>query len=146
DERMFRKSFSNHDTILMTLRIDDANGNILGYAKGVWLENYKLRRGTEDENKGRRNTVYLDPIGIKPSYWGGAGGHLLRLQFLSEAKRRGYAFVTGYAHRGVIMQRINRSESIEIVQKYDPDKLDYYRYNLISLVYQDFHPYEAPNQ
>ncbi len=146
DERQFRKSFSNNDTILMTLRIDNANGNILGYAKGASLENYKLRRGTEDENKGKKNTIYLEPIGVKPTYWGGAGGHLLRLQFLNEAKRRGYAFVTGYAHRNVIMQRINRGESIEMVQKYDPDKLDYYRYHLVNLVYQDFHPYEAYSQ
>ncbi len=143
DEENFRKSFSYNDMILMTLRIDDAKGNILGYAKGGSLENYKLRRGTNDENKSKKNTIYLEPIGIKSTYWGGAGGHRLRLQFLSEAKLRGYSFVTGYAHRNVIIQRISRGESIEIVQKYDPDKLDYYRYYLINLVHHDFHPYEA---
>jgi hypothetical protein len=30
----------------------------------------------------------------------------------------------------VIELRINRGENIEIIQKYDPDKLDYYRYDL----------------
>jgi len=143
DAENFRKSFSYRDMILVTLRIDDAQGNVLGYAKGGSLENYKLRRGTNDENKSKKNSVYLEPIGIKSTYWGGAGGHHLRLRFLNEAKLRGYSFVTGYAHRNVIMQRINRGESIEIVQKYDPDKLDYYRYHLINLVHHDFHPYEA---
>ena len=58
---------------------------------------------------------------------GEAGGHILRSEFLKEARNRGYSFVTGYVHRIVILNRKNRGESIELVQKYDPDKLDYYR-------------------
>jgi hypothetical protein len=38
--------------------------------------------------------------------------------------------VTSYVHRHVILHRINEGEDIEIVQKYDPDKLDYYRIDL----------------
>ena len=63
-------------------------------------------------------------------YW---GGHLLRMNFLLEAKKRGYNFVTGYVHRNVIMKRISKGETIQIVQKYDPDKLDYYRIDLNGL-------------
>jgi hypothetical protein len=146
DELKFKKLLYDFDTILMTLRIDNSNGNILGYAKGAPLEKYELRRGTIDENIGDKNTIYLEQIGVKSTYWGGNGGHLLRLRFLSEAKHRGYKFVTGYAHRNVIMQRVSKGESIEIVQKYDPDKLDYYRYDLSKLSYQEFYPYEGYNQ
>ncbi|MGN6629469.1 MAG: hypothetical protein ACTHKJ_06275, partial [Candidatus Nitrosocosmicus sp.] len=62
--------------------------------------------------------------------WGSGGGHLLRMSFLQEAKKRGYNFVTGYLPRKVIADKINKGESIHIVKKYDPDKLDYYRIDL----------------
>ena len=136
DAESFRKSLSNKDTILITLRINDVVGDIVGYAKGGPLENYKLRRGTHDENMSRKNAAYLEPISVRPGYWGGTGGHLLRLKFLNESMKRGYRFVTGYAHRNVINDRIKRGESTEIVQKYDPDKLDYYRADLHDTVYQ----------
>jgi hypothetical protein len=55
---------------------------------------------------------------------------MLRMSFLDEAIKHGYRFVTGYAHRDVVIKRITRGENIEIVQKYDPDKLDYYRADL----------------
>ena len=42
--------------------------------------------------------------------------------------------MTSYVHRHVILHRINEGEDIEIVQKYDPDKLDYYRIDLRKLV------------
>lgn len=133
NEEKFRKSLSKNETILITLRVNDEYGRIVGYAKGGPLEDYKLRRGTHDKNMGKRNTAYLESISIKPGYWGGRGGHLLRLQFLSEARRRGYKYVSAYVHRNVIMHRINNGESIEIVQKYDPDRLDYYRQDLTKL-------------
>lgn len=130
NEEKFRRSLSDRGTILITLRINEEHGKIVGYAKGGPLETYKLRRGTRDENMGKKNTMYLESISIKPGYWGGRGGHLLRLQFLSEAKKRGYRYVSAYVHRNVIMHRINDGESIQIVQKYDPDRLDYYRQDL----------------
>jgi hypothetical protein len=106
------------------------NEVIVGYVKGGQIEKYKLRRGTFDENYGKKNTVHMEWICIRPGYWGTSGGHLLRMNFLQEAKKRGYNFITGYVHRDVIMKRINKGEMIQIVQKYDPDKLDYYRIDL----------------
>jgi hypothetical protein len=159
-ERDFISSLSNPDTILITLRLkrekrlyqnnsstnkendvlkdidmtkeDNSYGKetIVGYVKGGSLEKYNLRRGTFDENYGKKNTVYMEWICIKPGYWGSTGGHLLRMSFLQEAKKRGYNFITGYVHRNVIMKRMDKGEIIEVVQKYDPDKLDYYRIDI----------------
>ncbi len=137
-EKRFRKSLNRSDTILITLRVvkddNDKFGEIVGYAKGGPLENYNLRRGTHDENWGKKNTAYMEWISIKPGYWGETGGHVLRIEFLKEAKRRGYSYITSYVHRNVIMQRVNKGENIEIVQKYDPDKLDYYRVNISMMI------------
>jgi len=52
------------------------------------------------------------------------------MNFLLESKKRGYKFVTGYLPRNVIIDKIKKGEPIEIVKKYDPDELDYYRINL----------------
>ncbi len=136
DEQIFRKSLSAEDSILITLRINDKVGDVIGYAKGGPVENYRLRRGTYDPNIGRHNTVYLEGISIKQGFWGESGGHLLRIQFLNQAMKQNYRFVTGYAHREVVIQRIKKGESLEIVQKYDPDRLDYYRADLSNSVYQ----------
>jgi hypothetical protein len=113
------------------------NDAIVGYVKGGPIETYDLRRGTFDENRGKKNTVYMEWICIKPGYWGSTGGHLLRMNFLIEAKKRGYAFITGYVHRNVIMKRRSKGEIIQIVQKYDPDKLDYYRIDLSKISITD---------
>ena len=126
----------NGNELKKTIDTADKNNNayendaIVGYVKGGPIEKYSLRRGTFDENYGKKNTVYMEWICIKPGYWGSTGGHLLRMNFLMEAKRRGYAFITGYVHRNVIMKRSSKGEIIQIVQKYDPDKLDYYRIDL----------------
>ena len=133
-EQKFRSMLSDSHTILITLRINDNSGEIVGYAKGGPLENYQLRRGTHDWNLGKNNTAYMEYMSIKPGYWGATGGHLLRIEFLKQAKHKGYTFVTSYVHRHVILHRINEGEDIEIVQKYDPDKLDYYRIDLRKLV------------
>jgi hypothetical protein len=135
DEQSFKKSLNHEGTILITLRAKDDNTSeqIVGYVKGGRLENYELRRGTHDENFGKKNTAYMEWISIKPGFWGETGGHVLRLEFLKEAKRRGYVYVSSYVHRNVIQQRVNRGENIEVVQRYDPDKLDYYRIDLTSL-------------
>jgi hypothetical protein len=135
DEQRFKKSLSREDTILITLRAKDDNPSeqIVGYVKGGRLENYQLRRGTHDENFGKKNTMYMEWISIRPGFWGETGGHVLRIEFLKEAKRRGYLYVSSYVHRNVIQQRIKRGENIEVVQRYDPDKLDYYRIDLTSL-------------
>ncbi len=116
-------------TILLTLRVDPSD-SIVGYCKGSALENYRLRRGTYDENKGKGNTVYLEPISIDYPYWGINGGHLLRYRFILEAKARGYMYLTAYAHRRVIEERISKGEPIEVICRYNPDRYDYYRYDL----------------
>lgn len=139
-DKKFNKSLSDPKTILITLRVNDENGKIVGYVKGGPLEIYELRRGTYDSNLGKRNTAYMEWIGIKSGYWGEAGGHVLRSEFLKEARNRGYIFVTGYVHRIVILSRKNRGESIELVQKYDPDKLDYYRIDLEKMMYTTHQP------
>src|ERR687891_2776725 len=113
DETRFRKSVRWRDTILVTLRVKEADkldDEIVGYAKGAALENYHLRHGTHDENFGERNTAYMEWIGIKTGFWGENGGHILRMEFLREAKRRGYSYVSSYVHRDVIRHRINRGE------------------------------------
>jgi hypothetical protein len=130
DEKKFVNTLSDSNTILITLRINDKSADIVGYVKGGPLENYQLRRGTHDENLGKNNTAYMEYMSIRPGYWGATGGHLLRLEFLKHSRHRGYSFVTSYVHRQVIVHRIEEGEDIEIVQKYDPDKLDYYRIDL----------------
>jgi hypothetical protein len=169
EKAQFLRSLHDHNTILITLKITEGSGisnsansssggggyytnisandefgsvskKIVGYVKGGPLENYTLRRGTHDENWGNHNTVYMEWICIKPGYWGEAGGHELRTNFLREAKINGFEFVTGYVHRSVIVNRINRGESVQIVQKYDPDKLDYYRIDLNKLLIDIMEP------
>lgn len=136
DEKNLSKSLGTEGSILITLRINDKIGDIVGFAKGGPLEKCRLRRGTKDHNTGKGNTAYLEGIGIKHGFWGETGGHLLRIRFLEEATKHGYRFVSGYAHRDVIIQRITRGENIQVVQKYDPDKLDYYRADLSSSPYR----------
>ncbi len=128
----FINKLKHSDTLLLTLRAGSMN-EIVGYCRGGALEHYRLRRGTYDENKGKRNTVYLEPISIDYPYWGVNGGHLLRYSFIFEAKRRGYRYLTAYTHRSVIEERIARGEPIEIVCRYNPDRYDYYRYDLTGI-------------
>ena len=66
----FRSMLSDSRMILITLRINDNSGEIVGYAKGGPLENYQLRRGTHDGNLGKNNTAYMEYMSIKPGYWG----------------------------------------------------------------------------
>lgn len=138
NKKKFVKSITDSNCILITLRVKEKDNKVVGFAKGGALEQYRLRRGTYDENLGENNTTFIEPIYIQSGYWGEKGGHLLRLQFLNEAKKRGYKFVTGYVHRDVLTRRIQKGEPIKIVQKYDPDKLDYYRTHLDLFNYNMF--------
>lgn len=134
NEKDFEKSLYLGTTILVTLRTNEQEETIVGYVKGGPVEKYKLRKGTYDENFGRGNTIYMEWIRIKPEYWGENGGHILRTGFMKEARAHGYKYISSYVHRDVITRRINNGESIEMVQKYDPDKLDYYRADLSKLI------------
>ncbi len=133
EENDFIKTLTSKEVLLVTLRLNNEHGTVVGYAKGGPLEDYKLRKGTHDENMGRHNTIHLEAMSIEPGYWGVKWGHKLRLKFLSEAKKKPYKFLSAYAHRNVIEDRIARGEPIDIVRKYDPDKLDYYRLDLAAL-------------
>jgi hypothetical protein len=146
----FKKSLDRQDTILITLRINKDNhnhaGEIMGYVKGGPLEYYRLRSGTHDENIGKYNTAYMEWISIKPGFWGENGGHILRIEFLREARRRGYLYVSSYVHRNVVQKRIENGEKIDIVQKYDPDKLDYYRGDLRDIsIHHELHKVTVPS-
>ncbi len=134
--QVFLKSLSNTGNILVTLRAGSQDDTVVGYAKGGPLEKCKLRKGTIDSNFGKHNTSLLEGVVVRRGFLGATGGHLLRLKFFDEAANRGYEFVTGYAHRDVIIQRIKKGEKIEMVQKYDPDMLDYYRANLTDDMYR----------
>jgi hypothetical protein len=154
DDREFRKSLYDPSTILITLRINSKEGEIVGYVKGGPLEKHKpkrggydeslgkmnaihmesLRRGTYDENLGKMNSVFMEWITIETGYHGEKGGHMLRSEFLKEARRRGYTYVTSYYQRELIIHRKNKGEPIEIVQQYDAAKIDYYRIDLSQLV------------
>lgn len=145
NEKEFIESISYKDTIIVTLRVKEHDKRIVGYVKGGALERYTLRHGTLDENFGKNNTTFMEWISIRPGYWGQGGGHLLRRKFLNEAARRGYKFLTSYVHRDVLMRRINTGQIIEIVQKYDPDKLDYYRIDLENqILFKDKHNVASP--
>ena len=144
NEGKFKKTLSDSNTILIILRVNGKSGEIVGFVKGGPLENYQLRRGTYDVNLGKNNTVYMEWISIKPGYWGATGGHLLRSEFLKEARRRGYTFLTSYVHRNVIAHRIKEGEKIEVVQRYNPDNLDYYRLDLRRLVNLELPPKILP--
>ncbi len=53
------RSSKNHyliKTILITLRVKDENGEIVGYVKGAPLETYELRPGTFDYNVKKQET------------------------------------------------------------------------------------------
>ncbi len=132
DRREFAKSITDPNTILITLRLREDGNKIVGFVKGGPLEDYQLRRGTIDVNLGKRNTIFIESIYIKSGYWGEKGGHLLRTNLLNQSKKLGYEYVTGYVHRDVLQRRNHRGEIHETVQKYDPDKLDYYRVDLNS--------------
>jgi len=93
-----------------------------------------LRRGTNDENLGKMNSVFMEWIAIKTGYLGEKGGHMLRSEFLKESRRREYTYVTSYYQRELIIHRKNKGEPIEIVQQYDAAKIDYYRIDLSQLV------------
>lgn len=145
NENDFKNSLYDDKLIMITLRLENINGKIIGFSKGGPLENYELRVGTIDLNYGLHNTIYLEGLNVLEGYWGETGGHILRIKFLLESQRRGYQFVTGYTHRDVILKRILNNENIAVVQRYDPDKLDYYRTDINNTIYKKWisHNYDS---
>jgi len=126
----FADSVMNKDTILNTLRLGSDNGPIIGFTKGGPLEAYKLRPEINDVNYGLNNTAFMEPLAIRMGYWGQSGGREMRLLFNMQAQAKGYKYLTSFALRDVISSRIKRSEPIEFVKQFDPERWDYYRIGL----------------
>ena len=126
----FFESLEDPETVLTTLRLGSESGEIIGFAKGGPLEGYSIPNKINDENSGKHNTVFLEPLAIKAGYWGHGGGPAMRKMFREEAKKRKYDYLTGLQSREVIQNRINREDSIEFVQQLNPERLDYYRITL----------------
>jgi len=126
----FAKSVLDSNTILTTLRLSDDANTIIGYAKGGPLESYELYAGIEDENYGKKNTVFLEPIAMKLGYWGLGGGTRLRKVFSLLANTQRYRYLTSFALRDLIQKNMG-SENVEFVTMLDPEHWDYYRVDLL---------------
>lgn len=124
------QSIIDPNTIIVTLRLNDAEDTIVGYAKGGPLENYKLYSEVKDENFGKHNTIFLEPIALKMGYWGLGGGTRLRKVFSLLANTKRYRYLTSFALRDLIQKKIE-SENVEFVTMLDPEHWDYYRVDLL---------------
>ena len=125
----FAKSILDPSTIVTTLRLNDGNDTIVGYAKGGPLENYQLYAGIKDENFGKKNTIFLEPIAMRMGYWGLGGGTRLRKVFSLLANTKRYRYLTSFALRDLIQKKMG-SENVEFVTMLDPEHWDYYRVDL----------------
>ena len=122
----FEDTVKNPEIIINTLRLNDKNGEIVGFAKGGVLESYNLREEIRDENYGLGNTIFLEPIAVKMGYWGLKGGSEMRHMFIMQAHSMKYKYLTSFALRDVIQARIEK-EQAEFVEQFDPERWDYYR-------------------
>jgi len=122
----FEQSIKDPQIVINTLRLNDRNGEIVGFVKGGPLERYKLREEIRDENFGLENTIFLEPLALKMGYWGLKGGSEMRHMFIMQAYSRKYKYLTSFALRDVIQSRINK-EQAEFVTQFDPERWDYYR-------------------
>ena len=125
----FEQSVRDSRIILNTLRLNNKNGEVVGFAKGGPLENYKLREEIQDENYGLGNTIFLEPLALKIGYWGLKGGSEMRHMFILQSNAAKYKYLTSFALRDVIRSRINK-ENAEFVKLFDPERWDYYRITL----------------
>lgn len=125
-ETKFTESVKNPEVILNTLRVNDCQGEIVGFAKGGPLETYQLRPEIRDENYGLDNTIFLEPLALKMGYWGLKGGSEMRHMFIMQANAKKFKFLTSFALRDVIRARVDK-EKAEFVTLFDPERWDYYR-------------------
>ena len=126
EKENFEKSIKDPKTIINTLRLNDKNGEIVGFVKGGALEKYKLREEIRDENYGLENTIFLEPLALKMGYWGLKGGSEMRHMFILQSYSMKYKYMTSFALRDVIKARITK-ERAEFVTQFDPERWDYYR-------------------
>lgn len=125
-EEKFDESVKNPEVILNTLRVNNCQGEIVGFAKGGPLETYQLRPEIRDENYGLNNTIFLEPLALKMGYWGLKGGSEMRHMFIMQANSKKFKFLTSFALRDVIRARVDK-EKAEFVTLFDPERWDYYR-------------------
>ncbi len=126
----FAESIRDPNVLLNTLRYGGENGPIVGFVKGKSLETYNLRSGINDPHFGKNDTIFLEPIALKMGFWGLKGGREMRLLFLMQAHSKGYKYLSSFALRDVIQERMKRNEKIEFVKQFDPERWDYYRVKL----------------
>ena len=126
EKENFEKSVKDPEVIINTLRLNDKNGEIVGFSKGGPLEKYKLREEIRDENYGLRNTIFLEPLALKMGYWGLKGGSEMRHMFIMQSHSMKYKYLTSFALRDVIRARVDK-EQAEFVTLFDPERWDYYR-------------------
>ncbi|MBC8482405.1 MAG: hypothetical protein H8D50_01480 [Thaumarchaeota archaeon] len=126
----FTESIQDPDTILNTLRVGSADGPIVGFSKGGPLEKYDFDLQFEDKNRGKKNTVFLEPVAIKNGYWGFHGGREIRQLFMMQVQSKGYKFMTSFAMRDVIDERKENEKNVVFVKKFDPERWDYFRVTL----------------
>ena len=125
---IFEDSIKDSNTLLSTIRLGDTKGPIIGFAKGGPLENYEnLQNKVVDENFGKKNTVFLEPIAIKMGYWGHHGGSEVRHLFSMQAHAKKFKYLTSFAFRDVIHKRSQTHEAAQFVTQFDPERWDYYR-------------------
>jgi len=126
EKENFEKSVKDSKIIINTLRLNNKNGEIIGFVKGGPLEKYNLREEIRDENYGLMNTIFLEPLALKMGYWGLKGGSEMRHMFIMQAYSMKYKYLTSFALRDVIKARIDK-EQAEFVTQFDPERWDYYR-------------------
>ena len=126
EKENFEQSVKDPQVIINTLRLNDKNGEIVGFAKGGPLEQYNLREEIRDENYGVGNTIFLEPLALKMGYWGLKGGSEMRHMFIMQSHSMKYKYLTSFALRDVIRARVDK-EQAEFVTLFDPERWDYYR-------------------
>jgi len=125
----FTDSCKDPETVLCTLRLNKTEGEIIGFAKGGPIENYKLRSDVCDDVFGKKNTIFMEPIALKQGFWGLKGGGALQNKFYDESRSAKFQFLSSYWLRELVEKK-KQTEQIEYHQKFDPERMDYYRLQL----------------
>ena len=127
----FEETVKDQASLISTIRLGDNKGPIIGFAKGGPLENYEiLREKVSDENFGKNNTIFFEPIAIKMGYWGHHCGSELRHLFTMQAHSKKFKYLTSFALRDVIKKRSETHEQAKFVKQFNPERWDYYRIEL----------------
>ncbi len=127
----FEETIKDQAILISTIRLGDNKGPIIGFARGGPLENYEiLRDKVSDENFGKKNTIFFEPIAIKMGYWGHHCGSELRHLFTMQAHSKKFKYLTSFALRDVIKKRSETHEQAKFVKQFNPERWDYYRIEL----------------